>query len=56
VYKQGLSARDVAGHLGINEGTVRVRVHRCLKRAQEIRSRSTILPELATAASNRGKA
>ncbi len=39
VYGQGLAAAEVAERLGISVVNVRVRVHRCLKKAQEIRGR-----------------
>ncbi len=39
VYGQGLAAGAVAERLGISVANVRVRVHRCLKTAREIRER-----------------
>lgn len=39
VYSQGLPANEVGQRLGITPNTARVRVHRCLARAREIRSR-----------------
>jgi len=34
VYGEGLSAAEVGQRLGVQEGTVRVRVHRCLQKAR----------------------
>ena len=34
VYGEGLSAAEVGRQLGVQEGTVRVRVHRCLQKAR----------------------
>ena len=36
VYRDGLSAREIAAKLGITPGNVRVRVHRCLQEARAI--------------------
>ena len=39
VFGQDLRARDVGERLGISEGNVRVRTHRCLQRARTLRER-----------------
>lgn len=41
VYQEGLSSRQVAERLGIGEGAVRARVHRCLNQARRIAREST---------------
>ena len=38
VYRDGLATGEVADKLGISTGNARVRVHRCLKKAREIRA------------------